>query len=279
MRHRQRRKATTKETQDRGRKVWRPTLAWQVLIVVVIFGAWQWIPTIPGAADVSPALDPFFISSPTRVASTLYELTTGANNTEPVWDPFLRSIIPAITGTALAVLIGAVAGLVCSNWESLNRVVRPFLVLFNALPRIVLIPIVIVIAGPTTTANILVGFLVVFFLIFFNAYAGGVSVPQEALDNARILGAGPGDVLRMVRWPHVLAWTFAQLPNAVAFGVTAIVTAELFGGAQGLGRLLLNAVQTADADLTVAVAVLLGLTSLMLIGIAEAVRGRMLHWQ
>ncbi|HEY4099221.1 MAG TPA: ABC transporter permease subunit [Baekduia sp.] len=252
---------------------------WQLAILVVFLAAWQWVPTIPGAADVSPVFDRFFISSPTRVAKTLYDLCTGAHDTQTMWSAFFKSIIPAIVGTAIAVVVGALAGLICSNWESLNRVVRPFLVMLNALPRITLIPIVIVIAGPTATANIIIGFLVVFFLVFFNAYEGGVSVPDEALENLRILGAGPTELLRKVRWPYVMAWTFAQLPNAIAFGITAIVTAELFGGAQGLGRLLLVSVQTANADLTVAVAVVLGGVSLVLIGLGGYVRNRVLHWQ
>ncbi len=256
----------------------RRVLAWQIAIVVAFLAGWQWLPTIPGASNVSPVFDSFFVSSPERVAKTIFELMTGANGTPMVWGDFMRSIVPAIGGTALAVAFGAVAGLVCSNWETLNRVVRPFLVLFNALPRITLIPIVIVIAGPTSVANMIIGFIVAFFLVFFNAYEGGVSVSKDALNNMKILGAGPRDQLLQVRLPHVLTWTFASLPNAIAFGVTAIVTAELFGGSQGLGRLLLVSVQTANADLTVSVAVLLGVTSLLLIGLAERIKRRVLHW-
>lgn len=250
----------------------------RLLVLVVILAGWQWVPDIPGAKKVSPVFDPFFVSSPSRVAQTLWHLATGTASTPSIWGPFAHSVVPALIGTALAITAGALAGLVCSNWSMLNRVARPYIVIANALPRITLIPIIIVLVGPTSTADIIIGFLVVFFLVFFNAYEGGSSVPQETIENVRILGASRTQELWRVRLPYVLVWTFASLPNAIGFGLTAIVTAELFTGTNGLGELLLTAVNTANADLTVAVTIVLGITGLVLIGAASAVRNRILHW-
>jgi NitT/TauT family transport system permease protein len=250
----------------------------QLLILAAILAAWQWVPQIHGAPKVSPVFDSFFVSSPTKVGSMLYRLATGAHHTPMIWGPFQRSVVPAIIGTALAIVVGAACGLIASNWETVNRVARPFVLIGNSIPRITLIPIVIVIFGPTSTADIVIGFLVVFFLTFWNAYEGGISVPQETLENLRILGASRFEELRRVRFPYVLVWTFASLPVAIGFGLTAIVTAELFTGSNGLGRLLLIAVQTANADLTVAVTFVLGFAGLVLIALATALRQRVLHW-
>ncbi len=260
------------------RRVWLSPSFLQLLIVALLLAGWQWIPAIPGAAKYSAVFDPFFVSSPSRLAVTLYDLATGADSTPTIWVPFFSSVIAAILGTALAVAAGAAAGLICSNWALLNKVVRPFLVTFNALPRITLIPIFVIIVGPSIAADVAIGFIVVFFLVFFSAYEGGMSVPEEMLDNARILGASSSECLRRLRLPYVMVWTFAQLPNAIAFGLTTIVTTELFTGSNGLGRLLLIAVQTANADLTFAVAVVLAVAGLALNSIASAVRRRVLHW-
>lgn len=279
------RRAVTAEQTAAGRRQARERLRrtvivvfFQLLILAAILAGWQWVPSIPGASDFSPVFDPFFVSSPERLARQLWELFTGAHHTRMIWAPFLHSVIPAIIGTLIAVAVGAAFGLVCSNWAMLNRIVRPFILVGNSLPRITLIPIFVVIAGPTSTARILIGFLVVFFLVFWNAYEGGVSIPDETLENVRVLGASPWQELRRVRFPYVLVWTFAALPNAIGFGLTAIVTAELFTGSDGLGQLLLVSVQTADADLTFAVAVVLGITGLLLIGSATMLRRRVLHW-
>lgn len=250
----------------------------QVAIVATFLAVWQWVPEIQGASHVSPVFDHFFVSSPLRQAQTLYRLTTGAHHTPMIWTPFERSVVPALLGTAIAIIAGGLSGLICSNWDMLNRIARPFVLLGNSVPRITLIPIFIVIAGPTSTTDIMIGFLTVYFVVFFNAYEGGVSVPPETLENIRILGASRNQELRRVRFPYVLVWTFASLPVAIGFGLTAIVTAELFTGSNGLGQLLLIAVQTANADLTIAVTIVLAITGVVLIGSASLLKKRVLHW-
>jgi NitT/TauT family transport system permease protein len=269
------------ENRERGPwwlRVLKAPILYQVLIVASALSAWQWIPTIHGAAKVSPVLDPFFISSPKRISIELYRLATGSDHTPTIWTPFKNSIVPAIIGTALALVVGVILGLVCSSWRFIDRVSRPFLILFNATPRIVLIPIIILVAGSSTNADVVVGFIVVVFMVFFNAFEGGKSVPPEVMENARIMGAGVWDQLFKIRLPYVLVWTFAILPNAVAFGLTAIVTAELFTGASGMGQLMITAVNTANSDLTFAVVIILAVAALVLITAAELLRKRILHW-
>jgi NitT/TauT family transport system permease protein len=250
----------------------------QLLILGAFLAAWQWVPTIPGARNVSPAFDSFFISSPKNVAQTMYYLATGSHSTPMIWTPLRQSIVPAVLGTLISIVAGALAGLICSTWHMLNRVVRPFIVVANALPRITLIPIVVVIFGATSTTDATVAFLVVFFLVFWNAYEGGVSVPQETLDNVRILGAGSFQQLRRVRMPYVLVWTFASLPAAIGFGVTVVITAEVLTASTGIGKVLLLSVQNIQPSLTFALAIITGFIGLALVGGAEILRKRALHW-
>jgi NitT/TauT family transport system permease protein len=250
----------------------------QLLILGAFLAAWQWVPTIPGARHVTPAFDSFFISSPKHVAQTMYYLATGAHSTPTIWTPLKQSIVPAVLGTLISIVAGALAGLICSTWHMLNRVVRPFIVVANALPRITLIPIVVVIFGATSTADATVAVLVVFFLVFWNAYEGGVSVPQETLENVRILGAGSFQQLRRVRMPYVLVWTFASLPAAIGFGVTVVITAEVLTASTGIGKVLLLSVQNLQPNLTFALALITGFIGLALVGGAEILRKRALHW-
>jgi len=253
-------------------------MVWRILLAVLALAAWQWVPSIPRIARTLAFEDPFFISSPSRVAVELYDLFTGAHGTPPIWDPLYRTVATAVTGAALALVVGAGFGLVCSNWSLVNRVVRPYVVLFNAFPKVALIPIIVLVVGSSVTADTTTAFIIVFFLVFFNAYEGGSSVVPEMLDNARILGAGWRDQMLLVRWPFVTAWTFAALPNAIAFGLVGTVTAELFTGGAGIGQVLIVALNTSNADLTFAVAVVLGAVGVTATLTADAVRRRLLHW-
>lgn len=260
------------------RRLLTTPLVWQIVLVVAFLAAWQWIPQIPNAAELSPALDPFFISSPERVAKELWTQMTGSGGVPTIWPAFFETVVPALLGTLISLVLGAAAGLLCSNWSLINRVSQPFLIAANALPRVVLIPIIILIAGSSVGSNVTVAVLVVFFLVFFNAYEGGRSVSEEMMQNATLLGVGPFDQLKVIRFPYVLAWSFAQLPNAITFGLTAVVTAEIFTGSSGLGQLMTTALNTADADLMMAVAVILGTTGVALVLLAASARDRVLHW-
>lgn len=256
----------------------RACIASQLGIVLVFLAAWQFVPQIPGLSQQLVLFDPFFISSPARVARKLYDLLTGSGGIASIWPFVFATLKAALVGTAIAIVTGALAGLLLSNDERLNQVLRPFIIAINAIPRIALIPIVVIMFGLTATTSIVTAVLVVFFLVFFNAYAGGRTVPKQVLENSRILGARPVQVMLSVRLPYVLAWTFAALPNAVSFGLISVVTAEILTGYVGLGRLLIDAVNSASSDLTFAVVFVLGVVGLVLVLACELFKKRLLHW-
>lgn len=260
-----------------GRFVTRPE-PWWLIIVVGFLAAWQWVPSIPGIRNTFVFADPFFISSPRRTGIELWREFTGVSHTTLIWGPFSRTLVTALIGTLCAVVVGALGGLLCSNWLLLNRIARPFLVLFNALPKVAIIPVIVLIAGSSATSDAVTAFIVVIFVVFFNAYEGGVTVPAAMLQNARILGAGSPALMFKVRFPFVLAWTFAALPNAIAFGLVGTVTAELFTGSSGIGQVLIAAVDTSNSDLTFAVVLILGFAGVVLVLGADLIRRKVLHW-
>jgi ABC-type nitrate/sulfonate/bicarbonate transport system permease component len=81
-----------------------------------------------------------------------------------------------------------------------------------------------------------------------------------------------------IRGPFVLVWTLSQIPNAIAFGLTGTVTAELFTGSNGIGGILIAAINTQDADLTFAVVFILAAVGVVLVLGLDMVRRRVLHW-
>ena len=110
-------------------------------IVIAILLIWQYIPDIPGIRHEVRFADPFLISSPSGVANELWLIMRGAPNVPTIWAPLARTVGTALVGTLVACVLGAVGGLAISSWLLLQRVARPFLVLFNAIPRTAMIPI------------------------------------------------------------------------------------------------------------------------------------------
>lgn len=261
----------------RTRRYWS-TIAWRVLILVVALAAWQFLPKINYLSEHVKWLNSFFISSPTNVYHELVWLMTGENNVPSVWPYLWVTVEGTLIGVAIGVLLGMVAGLILSNNERLAEIVSVYVTVLNAVPRIALIPIVVVIFGIGLTTAVVTVVLVVSFVVFFNAYEGGRSVPKPLLQNAQVLKAGSLQVMLRVRLPYIGSWVFAAMPNAVAFGLIAVVTAELLTGSSGMGGLLEQAIEAASATLTFAVVTLLSVVGVILVIATEAVRKRVMHW-
>jgi NitT/TauT family transport system permease protein len=253
-------------------------LALQLTMVVVFLAAWQFLPQIPSLSASSHLLDPFFISSPARVFERIRDVTTGQHKSFVVWPYLSVTLLAALQGTAVGMVLGAFFGMLLSSSRFLSDLVRPFVVGLNAVPRIALIPIIILLVGPTFAASVVIVVLVVFFVAFFNAYEGGTTVAPQLLQNSQILGANRWQLMWRIRLPYVLAWTLAALPLAATFAIISVVTAEILTGYPGMGRLIDLAASTADASLTFGIVVILSAVGIATVGVAEVIKRRILHW-
>lgn len=255
-----------------------PTVwAARVVVLAVFLLAWQYAPRIPGASRY-PIFDSTFISSPSQTATTLYHMFSGSHGEPLLWGYLWTTVKAALIGAALGLVLGALVGLLFSQYPTLNLIARPFAILLNSIPRIALIPVVILITGIGSTTDIVNAVLVVFFLGFFNALEGGNAVPADMLDNAGLLGASSWQLMWSIRRPYVVGWTFAAVPNAVSFALIACVTSEILTGNGGIGVLISQSTTNLDASLAFAVIVSLCIIGVTLTFAAEMIRRRFSWW-
>lgn len=255
-----------------------PVWLTQLALLAAFLLAWQYLPQVPALKAMGHLFDPYFVSSPQRIARELYNLATGSDNSPLIWGFIGSTVFASLLGTAIGMALGAACGLVLSNFRFLSEVMRPFIIGMNAVPRIALVPIVVIVFGPTATSCVIISVLVVFFVAFFNAYEGGTSVREELVQNARLLGANDWRILTAIRLPFVMAWTLASLPLSVTFAVITVVTAEILTGVPGMGSLLGTAAVTGNAALTFAVVIALAVVGIAITLAADAIRARVLHW-
>jgi NitT/TauT family transport system permease protein len=253
-------------------------MACRLLILAAAILGWEYLPQIEFFSSRFKWLNPFFVSSPTRVYHQISRLMTGGDNTAVVWPYLLRTLEGTLAGGVIGILIGAVLGAFLSNNERLSEIMSVYVTVLNAVPRIALIPVIVIIFGTGVKSSIVTCILVVFFLAFFNAFEGGRSVPRPVLQNARVLGATNRQIMLRVRFPYVIMWVFAMIPNGIAFALISVVTAELLTGTQGMGGLMLQALETVNSSLTFAVVVLLSAMGVVLVTLAERLKRRVLHW-
>jgi NitT/TauT family transport system permease protein len=250
----------------------------QLAIVVLVLAAWQYLPSVAFVRSAVKFADPFYISSPSLIARELATLATGGDGVKPIWPNLYDTVISSFLGCVIGLAAGGIFGLLLSHYDFLAKLFKPFVAAGNALPRIALIPIILLIVGPTLRMSVVSATLVVFFLGFYNAFEGGRSVPPEVLDNARVLKASSVQIMLRIRVPYVLVWTFAAVPNAIAFSITAVVTSEILTGIGGLGDLILIASTTLDATTIFALVTILAVIGSLAYMGAERFTHKVLHW-
>ncbi|WP_161790986.1 ABC transporter permease [Actinomadura welshii] len=246
-------------------------------MALAFVAAWQFVPRIGGLSEWK-LFDPYFISSPRQLGQTLLDLLSGRNGVPSVWGYLWPTLQASIVGLVTAMGVGGLAGLVLGSFKFVGAVLHPFVVALNAVPRVALIPIVIVLFGSGLLTSVIVAFMVVFFVALFNAYEGARTVEAHVLQNVQLLGASRWDVMWRVRFSYALAWTLSALPVAVSFAIVSVVTGEILTGTSGMGLLILTATNQANATMTFAVIVVLSVCALLLLWISELFRRRALHW-
>ena len=256
--------------------------AWRVAILIVLVAAWEWLTGIK-AVSRTPGLywiDPFFISRPSVILKRFAYLASDQVRLS-IWQMALSTVQSTLWGSAIGVSTGFAAGLVLGRNDRLARICEPYIVAFNSLPRIALVPLVTMIFGFGLLAKVVLAWTIVFFIVFFNTFQGARSVDADLIHSARFLGASERQIMRTVIVPSALAWTFASLTPSISFALIGVVVGEFLGGESGggLGYLIIQSLGTLNAaDMMVALISLGIIGIVMALGI-KALEARLLRWR
>ena len=185
--------------------------------------------------------------------------------------------------TALGFSIGAVSGLLIGLWLALSptasAIADPYIKGFNSMPRVVLAPIFMVWFGLGIWSKVALGVTLVFFIVFFNVYQGVKEVSPVVLNNARMLGASPRQLLRTVYVPSAMAWVFSSLHTSVGMAFVGAVVGEYLGSARGVGYLILQAEGAFDINTVFAGILVLTAFALALDAVVSVAERRLLRWR
>jgi NitT/TauT family transport system permease protein len=256
--------------------------AWRIGILVAFLAGWEYLTGIK-AISKTPGLywiDPFFISRPSAIAQRFVQLA-GPGVRLSIWRMALSTVQSTLWGFAVGITTGFLAGLVLGRSDRAARIFDPFIVAFNSLPRIALVPLITMIFGFGLLAKVVLAWSIVFFIVFFNTFQGARSVDGDLIHSARFLGASEHQIMRTVIVPSALAWTFASLTPSISFALIGVVVGEFIGGESGggLGYLIIQSLGTLNAaDMMVALFVLGAIGIVMALGIRQ-IEMRLLRWR
>jgi len=176
-------------------------------------------------------MNPLFLPKFTAVIRRLWPLLTSGELNED----FAASAGPYFIGIALAASTGIVLGLAMGLIPIVNSALMPWVMIFNSIPRIALIPMIIVILGIGNTMHFFVVFMTAVFPILLNVATGSATVDPHLKQMGKSFGAGTPLVIRKIVLPATVPFMIAGLRLALGRSLVGIIVAELFAARAGIG--------------------------------------------
>ena len=230
-----------------------------------------------GAAEIagrSGLFNTSFIPLPSDVVRVLVEQLFRYD----IQSAIISTLLGWAVGMALATVAGIAFGITLarSRWlGALTRAPREFL---RPVPPIILLPLVVLLLGPTNEMKIVLVFLGAFWPILYQTAYGVREIDPVMLDTALIFRIGHANVLRHIVVPSVLPLVITGIRLAAGIAFVVSVVTELVGSAPGIGRELISAQSSGNYVEMYALIAIAGLLGLLVNGLVSMLEARILYW-
>lgn len=233
-------------------------------VVVVIVGGWELGVTLG-------VINPFFWSSPSRILDKAIEQFAAGT----FWGDIVYTMSSAVLGFVIGTLVGTALGL--SFWWSKTyaKATEPFVVMFEALPKLALAPIVVLVLGIGIESKIAMATAMVMAVQALNAAAGVRTVDRDIIRMMNSLGASRMKVFRSVVVPSTLPWIISGLRVTIGMALAGAIVGEFIGSNQGLGYLIVYAGSVYDIALVWVGVFVLAILSIVLYIVVGAIERRL----
>jgi len=214
------------------------TAVLSLTLFVTLLALWEAFVRLTGVS-------PLVIPAPSAVLIVLWEgLTVGF-----LWPHIWVTTVETLLGFALGCAIGFVAGVLLGEIDFLRRLLWPYVLASQVVPKLALGPIFIVWFGFGMTSTIVITALICFFPLLENTLTGLQSVSPEKRDLFRMLGASRRQTLLRLKIPSGLPVIMAGVRVAIVLALVGAVVGEFIGGDAGLGASIIAAQGMMDSTL------------------------------
>jgi len=233
--------------------------------VVAMFAAWELVcfafsvplTILPAPSDVFAAL-------------WQYRDPIASNSVVTLWTTLLGFLIATVFGLLLGIGVG---------WHrAIYAGIYPVLVGFNSVPKVAVVPVLILWFGIGEVPAVLTAFLISFFPIVVNVATGLATTEPELEDVLRALGASKLDIMRKVGIPRSLPYFFGSLKVAITLAFVGAVVSETVGSNRGIGKLMLDAQAAFQVPIVFAGLLVLAVLGIVLYAITALVERRFTRW-
>ena len=243
----------------------RPLL--RLVIVASFLLAWE-------AAVRILAVPAYILPPPSNVAMALYRGFASSLYVDHFWTTLTETLLGFLLGSAIALTLGTVVALS----RRVEYFLYPFILMFQAMPKVALAPLIIVWFGLGIFSKVVNAALVAFFPLMVNTIVGLRSAEEDKVNLMKSLAATRGQIFWMLQLPNAMPYIFAGLEIAMIFALIGAIVAEFVGAQSGLGMLIQSMNFTMDVAGQFSILLILAVVGLLLNTSVTLVRKRLLFW-
>ncbi|MDP3075523.1 ABC transporter permease [Bradyrhizobium sp.] len=238
------------------------------IALVLVLGLWQ----LAGSAGW---VNPLFLPPPSAIALALWKLAlSGA-----LWNHVSASVVRIGAGWILGTMAGVAVGFAIGLSSLARGVGITFISALFPIPKIALLPLLILWLGIGEEPKIATIALGVFFSTAISVYSGVDAVPRNLIRMAQSFGVPFASIVRRVIWPGALPSILAGFRISASVALLLVVSAEMIGAQFGIGAFVLQAGNLMQTDQLLAGVVVLSLFGLAVGKLINLLETRLLHWR
>lgn len=241
----------------------RKLLPW--FVIIAMFVLWEVVVRVF-------AIQQFVLPAPSAIFESLWQWRV------PIAENAWQTLMTTLAGFALAIVIGGIGGIALGSSTVIYDGFYPALIAFNSVPKVAVIPVLVIWFGIGTVPAIITAFLLSFFPILVNVATGIATVEPELRDVLRALGATQRQVIMKVGLPRAMPYFFASLKIAMTVAFVGSIVAETVAANSGIGNLMLVASSRFEVPLAFAGLIVTGLMGVGMYLVCVAIERRMTGW-
>lgn len=210
---------------------------------------------------------------PSAVLATLWsEIATGR-----LWPHLAMTAAEMALGLGIGAIVGLGTGILLAEFPALSRLLRPYVLASQLVPKLALGPLFIIWFGFGMTPTVVITALICFFPLMENTLTGISEVDASRRELFRMLGAGRLQTLLRLKLPAALPVIMAGLRVAVVLALVGAVVGEFIGGRIGLGASIIAAQSVMDSSLIFALFIVITALGMLLYEALRLIERRVLH--
>ncbi|PWT91707.1 MAG: ABC transporter permease [Proteobacteria bacterium] len=217
-------------------------------------------------------VDQFILPAPSAIFAAIWQFRW------PLMRHSFVTLWTTMAGFAIAVVFGIALGLVVGWSRTIYRGLYPVMIGFNSIPKVAVVPILVVWFGIGEVPAILTAFLISFFPIVVNVATGLATMEPELEDVLRALGASKLDIMLKVGIPRTQPYLFGSLKVAITLAFVGTVVSETIASNAGLGFLMVQAGSNFQMPLVFAGLLLLAVEGIAMYAVFAYVEAHSTRW-